>query len=452
MWRSWTLAIVLAAIVGPALALEDDDDDAVGWRPQFVAVAKPADVKAAYPPAAFERKISGYATLACVAGSDGKLNDCTIFREDPVGQGFGAAALQLVGKERIKTKDASGAPVAGRPVKTNFQFLAPGDANPNWVKKPTSSALAGAFPNAAIKAGRDGRATIGCVITVEGFLEACKVLSEDPQGMGFGQAALQLAPQFRMSPKIRGGKPVPGGEVTVPVVWAGLANGGGRPAGQSLVLDPPWTVAPSAAQVAAAWPTAEAGDAPTGQAVLRCDLDKTGVPHACDVISENPMGKGFGKAAKRLSRSFQVVFESDQAKSLNDYKVDIPFRFRNPAGPEGRKLTKPRWIRTLTIEGMAQVYPEAAAAAGVTTGLGAASCALTTTGDLVECQAVREEPAGLDFAAAAIKAAGLIRMNPWTTEGDPVEGLRITLPIRFLWEAPPPAGEGDGAAKAPAKP
>jgi len=439
MLRSWAFSLLAAGIATTAAAQTHDDvpdGTPPGWRAQFVAGPKPDDIKAAYPKAAHDQKISGDATLACVAGADGRLNDCVIFKEDPVGHGFGAAALLLVGKERIKTRDASGVSVAGRPVKTDFSFLAPGDSNPEWVKKPSSGALAGVFPSAAVKAAKDGRATIGCLVTIEGFLEACKVQSEDPPGLGFGPAALQLVPQFRMSPKVRGGRAVSGGKVTVPIIWEGLARGGFRSTGQSLVLDPPWALAPSAMQVAAAWPS-EAGDTISGQAALRCQLDKLGAPRGCEVISENPKGQGFGKAARTLSKSFLIAFPADKAKDLDDYKIDIPFRFRNPATPDARKLTKPRWIRTLNPQGVADIYPAAAIKAGVKTGLGVVSCRVSATGELTDCQAAREEPANLEFAAAAMKAASLMRMNPWTAEGDPVDGLRITLPIKFEWQGPP---------------
>lgn len=433
MKHSWALAILVAAIAGPVLA--QDDEDAAGWRPQFIAGAKPADVKAAYPKAAFDQKISGDVTLACVADTGGKLKDCTIFKEEPAGLGFGAAALQLVGKERIKTRDMSGASVAGRPLKTDFAFLAPGDANPDWVRKPSPQDMAGVFPKEAVKRNRDGRASIKCDVTVEGFLQNCKVVSEDPPGLGFGVAGLQLAPQFRMSPKIRGGKAM-SSDVTVPIIWSGLVNSNLSPTGQSLVLDPPWTQAPTVTEVAAAWP-AEAGDLPSGQAALRCDLNKAGRLAGCEVISEVPKGKGFGKAARALSKSFQVAFTADKAKDLDDYKIDIPFRFRNPATPDTRKLTKPRWIRTLNPQGVADIYPATAIKAGVKVGLGVVSCRVSATGELTDCQAAREEPANLEFAAAAMKAASLMRMNPWTAEGDPVDGLRITLPIKFEWQGPP---------------
>ena len=124
--------------------------------------------------------------------------------------------------------------------------------------------------------------------------------------------------------------------------------------------------------------------------------------------------------------------------------MDVPFRFRDPALPDTRRLTSPRWTVTLTEKGMALIYPQAAVNAKVNSGLGVVSCAVDAGGHLVDCQVKREEPAALDFGAAAMEAAKLMAMNPWTKEGDTVEGQRITLPIRFNWQ--------DAAQDAPASP
>lgn len=418
-----------------AWADEDDDTPAKtgGWKAVFVAGAPKAKMKAAYPKGA---TVTGKAALDCVAAEGGKLADCEIAKEDPPGQGFGQAALSVVGYERIRATDDAGASVVGRPVRTYLEFLAPGDANPDWLRKPTGQDLANVFPKKAIEDGRAGKATIACQVTVEGFLQNCKVTSESPKDYNFGAAGLQLAPQFRMTPKIRGGKAVPGGSVTIPINW-GAPNPSSLMSSTTIVLDPPWTRVPTQAEVDAAWPKDAAGLA-SGQAALRCALDKTGVLRGCNVISESPRGRGFGKAAQALARDFRITFAPEDAKSVKNFKIDVPFRFRDPALPDARKLTKPRWIRTLSPEGMVAVYPEAAIKAGVKTGVGAATCTVTATGELTDCQAAREEPAGLDFGAAAIKAAAVMRMNPWTKEGDAVEGLRITLPITFTLEDLPP--------------
>lgn len=411
----------------------DDDDMQTGWRPVFLEHVPDAKMKAAFPKGA---TISGKAVLGCIAAKDGKLTDCKILKEDPAGQGFGEAALSVVGYERIKTKDQAGASVEGRPVRTAFEFLAPGDANPDWIRKPNGRDLANVYPKRALDKRVGGRATIKCQVTVEGFLEGCKVLTEAPQDMNFGAAGLQLAPQFRLSPKIRGGRAVPGGEVTIPIIWS-------EPTGTStltstpVILDPPWTRVPTQAELNAAWPKGATGIS-SAQVALRCVLAKTGQLRSCDVISEEPRGKGFGRAAETLSKLFQVNVNPED-KQLRDYLVDLPFRFRDPTLPDNRTLKRPHWVATLTAEGMAAIYPEAAIKAKVMSGQAAATCVVTAEGRLANCEAARETPAGLDFGAAAVKAASAMRMNPWTKEGDTLDGLKLTVPFQFSFDDDTPA-------------
>lgn len=428
--RPLVLGLLISGLSASS-ALAQDDDAETGWRPQFTASVPANKMKAAFPKGA---TTSGKAALDCVAAPGGKLIDCKVAKEEPAGQGFGAAALSVVGYERIKPKDDAGASVVGRPVRTHFSFLAPGDANPNWLRKPTAEDIAGVFPKKALADGVGGRAVIGCDVTVEGFLQNCKVLSESPKDYAFGAAGLQITPQLRMTPMIRGGKPVPGGTVEIPINW-GAPSPGSDFNSTPVVLDPPWTRVPTQAELNAAWPKSAAG-ASHGQVALRCVLVRTGQLRSCGVISEEPRGKGFGRAALDLSKLFQVAVDPND-KKLRDYKVDVPFRFRDPALPDNRKLTKPHWTATLTLQGMAAIYPEAAIKAKVMSGQGAATCVVTAEGRLANCEAARENPAGLDFGAAAVKAASAMRMNPWTKEGDTLDGLKLTVPFQFSFDDTP---------------
>jgi TonB family protein len=435
------LAATAVAVAAPAMGYAADE--ALVF-PVFDQRAKPQDIAAAYPKAAFAEKISGDVELNCTADTSGRLVDCRVTKEDPAGRGFGDAALALAAKERVKAKDSNGVAIVGQRFERTVSFLAAGDSNADWQAKPTASQLLGVYPVAArARPPSNARATILCKTNEEGFLRDCKVIQEAPANMGFGAAALQLSPLFRMKPKIRGGRPVES-EVTIPVVWSGFENMP-QPMGpaNALVLDPPWTSTPSSEQVRAVWP-ATAKDATTGQVVLRCELNKTGGLTACDVHSEIPAGRGFGKAARALVPNFRVTFGPDQVKTLSNYTVDVPFHFRDPAGPDTRKITKPTWIRTLTPEGMALAYPQAAMRAGVKTGLGVVACVVNGRGELTDCQVRREEPAGLDFGAAAMEAVKLMQMNPWSKEGEPLDGLTIVLPIRFNWQE-----QADGSASTP---
>jgi hypothetical protein len=445
--RLWFWAALAAVATSGTVRAADKADDK-DWAYQITSrKVTPADIAATYPKAAFDRKISGGATLDCTADEAGLEVDCHVLDEDPPGMGFGQAAMQLVAKERVKTKDAKGVSIVGRRFRTNFFYLAPGDANPEWVKKPTASDLAGVFPKFKNGRGVDGRAVINCKIDETGFLQRCVVASEEPAGLGFGAAALQLAPQFRMTPKIRAGKPVPGGEMNIPIIWKGFGDYHPVQAElNSLVLDPPWTKTPSLAQVRAAWP-ANAKEAKSGQVALRCVFTRAGGLGDCQTISELPAGRGFGKAARSLIPFFSVRFAPDQIREMNKISVDVPFRFRDPAEPDNRKITTPTWVRHLTAEGMAAVYPETALKAGIKSGLGVIGCVIGGQGQLSECEVRREEPAGQDFGAAAMEASKSMSINPWSKEGEPQEGLQMILPIRFNWQE-----AADAVTEAPATP
>lgn len=88
---------------------------------------------------------------------------------------------------------------------------------PEWMQKPSAEDFAHVYPAAAREAGREGRATIECGVAESGSLTNCRIVSEEPEGDGFGPAALAMAWQFKMKPKTVAGQPVAGGVVRIPV-------------------------------------------------------------------------------------------------------------------------------------------------------------------------------------------------------------------------------------------
>lgn len=91
--------------------------------------------------------------------------------------------------------------------------------NPEWIRKPGAEDLARLFPPAALEAGIEGRSTIECLVTAEGSLTNCVVVSEAPPGAGFGAAHIEAARLFRMRPKTKEGVSVEGGSVRITLVW-----------------------------------------------------------------------------------------------------------------------------------------------------------------------------------------------------------------------------------------
>lgn len=97
-------------------------------------------------------------------------------------------------------------------------------ATPDWIRRPTSDDLVRFYPEPAGKHGLSGRAVMSCKVTDDGTLTACGIDSELPRAEGFGEAALRMAPLFRMRPETTEGESVGGGTVQIPIRFV---TGGG---------------------------------------------------------------------------------------------------------------------------------------------------------------------------------------------------------------------------------
>jgi protein TonB len=82
-------------------------------HPVWLHRPTPADVARFYPPRAIARNREGTASLDCLVGADGRLA-CTVVAEDPLGWGFGAAALQLARAYQMQPATRDGVPVEAR--------------------------------------------------------------------------------------------------------------------------------------------------------------------------------------------------------------------------------------------------------------------------------------------------------------------------------------------------
>jgi TonB family protein len=88
---------------------------------------------------------------------------------------------------------------------------------PRWRARPTPTEIFRAYPEAARATGQAGTGVIDCKVEAPGKLADCKIHEEDPAGLGFGEAALSLAPRFKLDEVDSYGLKVEGRRIRLPV-------------------------------------------------------------------------------------------------------------------------------------------------------------------------------------------------------------------------------------------
>lgn len=184
-----------------------------------------AEMAAAWPKQAPADLQEAKVRLSCGFQPGGALGPCTVLSEEPPGLGFGVAALTLGSRFHLRSaldpavlkKTRLILPITfENPVHSRQSpELLP---QPNWVTFVDQGRMIELYPDKAADAGvKTGRGVVDCTVAAGGTLTGCTVESEDPPGMGFGEAAVAVLASFTVNPWTDDGHPVDGAKVHVPV-------------------------------------------------------------------------------------------------------------------------------------------------------------------------------------------------------------------------------------------
>lgn len=77
----------------------------------------------------------------------------------------------------------------------------------SWRVPPSASG--DDFPSLAVLLGIDGRVIVECTATVSGQAKDCEINSESPDGLGFGERALEVVSRGRLNPATIDGRATP---------------------------------------------------------------------------------------------------------------------------------------------------------------------------------------------------------------------------------------------------
>ncbi len=216
---------------------------------------------------------------------------------------------------------------------------------------------------------------------------------------------------------------------------------GGAPAyaiDAPVLTDTAWTAAPSFADVAAAYPVKAKAKGLSGEVLLDCTLTGAGRIGRCSTVSESPGGMGFSQAARGLTGQFQGPTELGSGRAIAGVHAQVTFKF-TPDLAEAANVTRPEWVMMPTAAAFQAAFPDAASKAGVLKARAVMSCQVAAGGTLGDCKSVSEDPAGYGFGAATLPLAPAFRLKAWGSDGRPVIGGQVRVPIRYeLQQAPPP--------------
>jgi TonB family protein len=317
------------------------------------------------------------------------------------------------------------------------------------------------WPRRAYHREASGRVTLSCRVDAHGLAEWCRVIAESPAGQGFGRAALEMRPTFKLTP-VQG----PDGPITAmmtvnvgfkapatefdsdgtgaataantmgaaPVVSGSVHGNRLQMRAVVMVDNPVWVAAANFDDLARAYPAK--GGGVEGYVATHCQVVRSGhdagaLQH-CQLLKELPKGQGFGQAALSLMPKFRVM-PAVLARAPTDAPlwVDVPVRLTPPQTLAERTVKAPIWLLNVDPDEAPKVFPPEAAAKGLTTGRGIARCTVAADGTIASCVPEPGEPDGLGFSEAAAKLATAMRMNLWSADGAPVEGGVVHIPIRL---------------------
>ena len=395
-----------------------------------------------WPKDADGRLIYGEVKLDCAIGANRVATDCTVKSQTPADPKLAEAALKLAPMFKARA-DSSGRSV----LDIDMTF----DAQPDWLAKPTINNLMAVWPAGALRKGQNGQATLHCKVTTSGLVRSCTVIKEEPKGWGFGGAALALSSTFLMKPAMKGGAPVEGAEVSVPISFKtdgasedSTPSSGGSTgripdadhhSGPVTVLrEAVWDKTPSIPEIKAEIDKKVGDKFADGQVVFQCALEKkTGRLRSCVVANASPGMAQFQGVARSLTSKFRA--NPDVLGDIkNDVIINLAFSFPDMSSDVWGKryLARPHWIRAPASGPAQKLFPEEAAKAGLKAGSATVDCVIAPDGALTQCAVISESAPNVGFGVMAVKLAQAFAANPWTDDGLPAEGAHIRLPVKMV--------------------
>jgi len=121
---------------------------------------------------------------------------------------------------------------------------------------------------------------------------------------------------------------------------------------------------------------------------------------------------------------------TDKPQVISDVVEDFGRTPPVPIIEPPRVIGRPQWIDKPSGLQLSRAYPRRAQDAGVS-GSATLNCVVEAAGTVRDCAVISETPTGWGFGEAAVKLSRFFRMKPETSDGMPVDGAKVMVPLSF---------------------
>lgn len=353
----------LPATVSPVTVQPDKNEKPADAKINMAGAQADAQLVGIWPDTGYHNGVSAKVRLKCWIDAHGLAEKCQVVGENPKNLGFGKAALEMRAVIKLPPTLGPDGPIGSyKTIDVGFQapdvrldqahlahwqhdaasksslattdvndFMSAGGNplpmrkvtmldNPAWVAAASFDDLAAAYPG---KPGPgEGYAVAHCQVKKDGALDGCQTIKEEPEGHGFGRAALSLAGKFRIAPQVAQQPHADQLWVDIPIRFPAA-----RELGDRTVTSPSWVQIFDVKSAPKLFPPeAAAGGLTTGRGVARCTVGQDGALVDCAPEAGTPDGQGFSEAAVKLAETMKMNLWSADGVPVAGAVVRIPIR------------------------------------------------------------------------------------------------------------------------------
>ena len=178
-----------------------------------------------------------------------------------------------------------------------------------------------------------------------------------------------------------------------------------------------------------------------GHVRLRCLVDAHGIAERCEVASETPAGKGFGRAALQVRPTLKLK-PHEGPDGPTSAVMNIAVTFTAPDTWQDHDIVRgnpkqmtpiplldyPVWSAAPSFDDLAAAYPEKA---GGAEGYAVLNCKVVRSGAVEQCGVIKEDPENRGFGKAAMSLAPRFRVEPRLAATRLRTALAVDIPVRF---------------------